>query len=168
LNPQNLYNSKGTEFNTLSDGVIDKMRSLGLPDVTESEASELILIHLRAAITKFKACKQDLGDRDDILGYFNFFLTNEEVEILVTFLTIEYLTANFINVPSLLRQSLPSKDFQVFSKRNHLDGLVNLRDTYNREVRQMVSIYSNQGSDLFSTLLAKRNKSTEPDVPEEV
>jgi hypothetical protein len=141
-----------TSFKVLTDGVLDKIKSLGIPDVTEEQADALLKRHVRAATVKFKCCKQDLKDRDDALGAFNVDLSDEEIEILVNFMLVEYLSSNYINVPSLLKQSMTSRDFHVFSAKNHLDGLVALRDTYLHETQQMVSIYSNQGSSLFNNL----------------
>jgi hypothetical protein len=156
----------GTSFDILADGVIDKFRSSGIQNITEELYKDQILAHLRAAVVKFKASKQNLGFRDNELGYFNIDLTEEEIEILICFLAIEYLSANYINVPSLLRKQLTAKDFHVFSNRNHLEGLIHLRDTYKREVRQMVSIYSNQGSDLFNILINKRGRQPSQTAPE--
>jgi hypothetical protein len=133
--------------------VLDKLKSLGIPNITEDASEELILAHLRSACIKFKACKQSLADRDNILAQFNIDLSDEEIEILSNFVLIDYLSATYINVPSLLRKNLSSKDFHVFSDANHLNSLIALRDAYKTEVRQMVSIYSNQGSDLFSSLV---------------
>jgi len=142
----------GTPYKTLSDGLLDKLKSTGLPGLTEVEWDETVYSYIRPACIRFKACKQDLSCRDDDLQQFGITLTDEEIEILVCFMLVEYLSVNYINTPLLLRQSLTSKDFHVFSSRNHLDGLVNLRDTYKREALQMVSIYSNLASGLFGKL----------------
>jgi hypothetical protein len=139
------------------------LKSTGLPNIGEDDWDAQAYTYVRPACIKFKACKQNLSDRDDLLRQFNIDLTEEEIEILVHFMLIEYLSAMYINVPSLLHQSLTSKDFHVFSSRNHLDGLVNLRSIYGREVRQMVSIYSNQDSDLFNRLRIKRGVSETED-----
>jgi hypothetical protein len=141
-----------TPYKVLFDGVLSKLKSTGLPELSELDTDEIIFDYIRPACIRFKACKQDLSMRDDLRWRFDIDLTEEEIEILVCFMLIEYLSSNYINVPSLLRQTLTSRDFHVFSNRNHLDGLVNLRAVYSREARQMVSAYSNHDSDLFSKL----------------
>ena len=144
-----------TPYKVISDGVIDKLKSSGIPDISEEILDSIILANIRTACIKFKACKQDLSDRDDLLQEFKIALTEEEIEILIYFLLIEYLSANYINAPELLRQALPSKDFHAWSHKNHLEGLKDLRRIYTNEVRQMVSAYSNQDSDLFEKLKKK-------------
>jgi len=74
---------------------------------------------------------------------FEVVLMDEEIEILINFIYIEFLSANYINVPSLLRQSLVSRDYHTFSSANHLNGLMNLHNVAQKETRQMISIYSN-------------------------
>ena len=146
-----------TPYKLLSDGILTRLKSSGLHNITENELDEIIFDYIKPAAVKFKACRQNLADKDEAAKIFNIDLTDEETEILINLMLVEYLSANYINVPSLLRQSLTSKDFQVFSSRNHLDGLMSLRDMYKKEARQMISIYSNTGSELFSMLKSKNN-----------
>ena len=147
-----------TSYKVLADGVLSRLKSSGAPGMTELELDGMLFDYIRPAAVRFKACKQDLGDRDDLLNTFHADLTGEEIEILVLFMLIEYLSVNYINVPTLLRQSLTSRDFHVFSSRNHLDGLVNLREAYKKEARQMVSAYSHLPSGLFGNLKAARGE----------
>ena len=158
----------GTPYKVLFDGVIDRMRSTGLSNITEDEFDELLVSYIRPACVKFRACKQDLTDRNDTLAMFNVELWDEEIEILSNFLFIEFLSANYIVVPSLLRQSLVSRDYHAFSSANHLAGLMNLRKTIQKETRQMISVYSNMESELFQKLKAKQQSNISPEpTPEE-
>jgi hypothetical protein len=79
-------------------------------------------------------------------------LTDDETEILINFMYIEFLSANYINVPSLLRQSLVSRDYHAFSSANHLNGLIGLRNTIKKETRQMISAYSVENSEVLGKL----------------
>ena len=140
-----------TPFKTLFDGVISKLRSTGLPGITEEQLDFMMTDFIRPACVKFTVCRQDLSNRNDLTQQFNITLTDEEIEILVLLMLIEYLSVNYINVPSLLKQSLTSKDFQTFSNANHLDKLMELREMYRRDARQMMSIYSNRSLSLFDS-----------------
>ena len=151
-----------TPYKDLTDGLLSRLRSSGIPNITEEQLDSMLADYIRPAIIKFKVCKQDLSDRNDDLAVFNIDLTDEEKEILILFMLVEYLSANYINVPSLLRQNLTSKDFKVFSSAEHLYRLTELRSVYEKEARQMVSAYSNIGSNLFDVLKAK-SSSTEQD-----
>jgi len=141
-----------TPYKVLFDGVITKLRSTGIPNITEDELDDILLDYIRPACVRFWACNQDLNSRNDVLASFEIELTDDEVEILVEFMYVEFLNANYINVPSLLRQSLVSRDYHAFSSRNHLDGLIGLRDKAKAEARHLISVYSNINSDLFGKL----------------
>ena len=147
----------GTPYKVLFDGVVDRMRSTGIPNITEDEFDDILSSYIRPATVRFRACRQDLTKRDDGLAAFGVDLTDEEIEILVNFIYVEFLSANYINVPSLLRQSLVSRDYHAFSSANHLKGLMDLRSNTLRETRQMISVYSQMHSGLFGKLLDFRD-----------
>ena len=149
-----------TPYKVLFDGVIDKMRSTGIPNVSEDEFDEILQSYVRPATVRFRACKQDLTQRNDVLGTFEIELTDEEIEILVNFIYIEFLSANYINVPSLLRQSLVSRDYHAFSSANHLKGLMDLRSAVQNETRQLISVYSHIESGLFDKLKVQQSPSS--------
>jgi hypothetical protein len=141
-----------TPYKILFDGVITKLKSTGIPNITEDELDEMLYDYIRPAIVKFRACRQNLNNKDDSLNLFFVDLTDEESEILINLMYIEYLSTNYINVPSLLRQSLVSTDYHAFSSANHLEGLIGLRDVIKNETKQMISIYSNIESEVFGKL----------------
>jgi len=151
-----------TPYTILYNGLLNKLKSTGFPDLTEEDTFEMFSSYIRPAVTSFYACKQDLTDRNDEDGMFNVDLIDQEIEILINFMYAEYLNANFINVPSLLRQSLVSRDYHAFSNANHLGTLEKLRDRRLAENDRKVSVYSNLDSKLFEKLLTKRGTS-EPD-----
>jgi len=155
-----------TPYKVLFDGVITKLRSTGIPNITEDEFDEILLAYVRPACVRFRACRQNLNKRNDTLATFEIELLDEEIEILINFIYIEFLSANYINVPSLLRQSLVSRDYHTFSSANHLNGLMALRDTTQKETRQMISIYSNMSSKIFGKLKTIREE-TQPLVEDD-
>lgn len=138
-----------TPYTVLYDGVISRLKSYDFIKITEHEVQDILFDYIRPSIVRFKHCKQDLKNRDDNSKTFHIELTDEEIEILIRLMFIEYLSANYINVPSMLKSSLSSKDFNAFSPQAHLDKLIALRDTYKREVNQMISVYSYTNSRLF-------------------
>ena len=162
-------NNAPTTYKELYDGVITKLRSSGIPNITEDELDEMLFDYVKPACVKFKACRQALRKRNDQLGSFEIELTDDETEILINLMYIEFLSANYINVPSLLRQSLVSRDYHAFSSANHLNGLMALRGTIRKETKQMISAYSVENSEIFGKLKKIReDQSTTVEVEESV
>jgi len=69
-----------TPYKVLFDGVISKLRSTGIPNITEDEFDEILLDYVRPACVRFRACKQDLSKRNDTLATFEIELLDEEID----------------------------------------------------------------------------------------
>lgn len=112
-----------TTYDDIYDRALSKFKSYDIPDMSEQELRTILLDYLKSAITKFYICSIDLTDRDDDLQTFNADIPEVEQEILASYLVYDYIDANYIRVPNLLKAQLSSKDFQSFSPANLLEKL---------------------------------------------
>lgn len=135
-----------TPYEAIYENVLPKFRSHEIPLMDEDEVKEFLHDFLVPAISRFHVCKKDLSDRDDSLEQFNFELSDVEIEILGNYLLLEYLDSTYIRTPTLLKASLSSKDFNVFSSANMLDKLNAMHDMYRRENEGLVSRYAWQNT----------------------
>lgn len=132
----------GTSYDTIYDNVLPKFRSWEIPLMTEDEVRECLHDYLAPAIARFHVCRKDLSDRSDEEGAFNVTLSNIEVEILGNYLLLEYLDSTYIRVPTLLKSSLSSTDFNSFSSANMLDKLMAMHKTYLAENESLLARYA--------------------------
>lgn len=139
-----------TPYKNLYDGVLAKIKDYDLATLSEDEVYEILFDYIRPAIVQFKYCKQDLSDRDDVSQTFNITLAENEIEILILFMIVEYLDSNYIRVPDALKNTLSSKDFNAFSGANQLDKVRATRSMYYEEVKQLMRDYSYINSNLFN------------------
>jgi hypothetical protein len=110
-------------------------------DYEESERNT-ILDNLRIkAITRFKACKKDLTDRDEVLKQFNIDLTEEEQLILATIMRKYWLNDKIYNL-DLLRQRMSNKDWKLTSQAEHLKNLMLLKNDLDKEISQKIVDYT--------------------------
>ena len=79
---------------------------------------------------------------------FGFELTNDEIEILTDYMIIRWHDTKFVNRQTLLKQNLPSKDFNNYSPANHLKSLLDLRVSSERNVERLRSIYTYDDLDI--------------------
>lgn len=93
--------------------------------MTDVEIQDIIDAYRFSAGTKFKQCNK-ISYRDDNLRQYNQTLTDEEVEILANLMVLEWLKPR-INSIELLKQTMSSKDYSMFSQANHLDTLIKLK-----------------------------------------
>lgn len=138
-----------TPYSVLYDSVLSKVKDYDFLSLTESEVYEIMFDYIRPAIVKFKSCKQNLKNRDDLCECFNFELTDDEVEILSDFMVVTYLDSNYIRVPAAMKQQLSSKDFNTFSPAELLGKVTSVRNKYMQEAKQTMVDYSYRDSKLF-------------------
>ncbi|PLR99934.1 hypothetical protein CVD19_00855 [Bacillus sp. T33-2] len=82
-----------------------------------------------------------MSDRDETLKQFNKDLTEEEQEILSNLMCVEYLTPKLIT-DDLLKQTLSSKDYKLYSQANHIKELRELRDQFQKEANNLMILYT--------------------------
>ena len=135
-----------TPYEKLYENLLPKFRSYEIPLMSTEEVKDYLHDYLIPATSRFHVCRKNLNDRDDILQRFNVELSDIELEILSNYLLIEYIDSTYIRVPTLLKVSLPSSDFKVFSPANFLDKLMAMHKTYVTENETLLSRYAWMGA----------------------
>ena len=131
-----------TPYEKIYENLLPKFRSYEIPIMTEEEVKEYLHDYLIPAIARFHVCSKDLSDRDDILECFNSELSTMEIEILSNYLLLEYIDSTYVRVPTLLKASLSSSDFNSYSPANHLDKLMSMHKTFLAENETLLSRYA--------------------------
>ena len=129
-----------TPYQTIFDVFINKITDYDFLSLDTADIEEILTKYIKSALVKFKVCKKDLSDRDDNIKTFNITLTEEEVEILATLMVVEWLSPK-INAIELLKQSLSTKDFSMYSQANHLKELRELKKDMRNESKQLLISY---------------------------
>jgi predicted Fe-S protein YdhL (DUF1289 family) len=130
-----------TPFSKIDDMFLSDISDDTLLDYTEEER-ENILDSLRIkAITRFKACKQDLSDRDEVNRVFNQDLSDEVCLIISTIMRKFWLNDKIYNL-ELLRQRMSTKDWKLTSQANHLQILTELKQELDKEISRMIIEYT--------------------------
>ena len=135
-----------TPYERLYENLLPKFRSYEIPLMSTEEVKDYLHDFLIPAVSRFHVCRKNLNDRDDIVQRFNADLSDIEIEILSNYLLIEYIDSEYIRTPSLLKTTLPSSDFKVFSSANMLDKLMSMHKTYLAENETLLSRYAWMGA----------------------
>ncbi len=130
-----------TPFSKIDDMFLSDISDDTLLDYTEEER-ENILDSLRVkAITRFKACKQDLSDRDEVNRVFNQDLSDEVCLIISTIMRKFWLNDKIYNL-ELLKQRMSTKDWRLTSQAEHLLRLTILNQELEKEISRMIVSYT--------------------------
>ena len=71
---------------------------------------------------------------------------------------IEFVDSNYIRVPSILKATLSSSDFNAFSSANLLAKLLEMRNTYMEENETLLSRYAWLCNDNIKDIFKRNNK----------
>jgi hypothetical protein len=123
-----------------------KITDFYFSNLSDGEVEEYFETFLKSSIIKFRYCSK-LTDRDENIKQFNKDLTEEEQEILSILMSVEYLTPKLLT-DELLKQTLNSKDYSLYSQANQIKEIRELRDTYQQEANNLMILYTFTGSKL--------------------
>lgn len=128
-----------TPFSDIYDRFLRKVSDYSLVNLTNEELDTLLADYLTSAIPKFRKCRKDLSLQTS--SQFDEDLTGDEQEILATLMILEWISPRIYTI-ELLKQSLGSKDWQLYSQANHLKELRSLRSDIENELDRMMIDYS--------------------------
>ena len=151
-----------TTYKELYNSVYSKIKDYDFCEMLESEADDILHDYIRPAILKFECCNQDLTDRDEETAQFNVDLSDINFEILSNFMVVEYLDATYIRTTMMLKAYMSTTDFHKYDNNNVLAKVIEVRDMYKRENKQLMINYSIRDKDSEFNQLYAENGSYDP------
>lgn len=128
-----------TPYQKVFDMFLSQISDYQLLKITPEELNQNLEMWLEQAIPLFTFCKQDLDDRSN--GQFNTDLTVNEISILSKCMLLNYLNTKII-IDDLLKQSLNSTDYRIYSPANQIKSLIALKENINAELNVLMSRYA--------------------------
>lgn len=145
-----------TTFRELADSVFLKIKDLDLSQLPEDTAYQIVIGYMKPACVQFQSCSgQDLSDRDDEMGEFNFRLTDTNFELLSNYMVVSWLDSQILTTNNL-RSRLTSSDFKSLNLHNQLSKLMELRTMLKSENDQLAINKSYINSDIFNIVTKSR------------
>lgn len=159
-----------TPFSVVYDSFLDKITDDMYMELTELDTFRLLEKLLMTAIHKFEFPRVDLTDYDNSYeeridsyqgvdsdyeevtaviyggGYFNVELTAEEINILSTYMIVEWLGQQLASVENT-RLKYSGSDFKFTSQANHMAKILALKKDYEREGFHLQRLYKRRLKD---------------------
>lgn len=159
----------GTSFVKIYDSFLSKVTDDMYMEMTELDTFRLLEDFLMTAIHKFEFPRVDINDfelsyeeidkykgieSDDIEvsailyigGNFNNSLTQEEINILSTYMIVEWFGQQLASVENT-RMKYSGSDFKFTSQANHMAKLLSLKKDYEREGFHLQRLYKRRKAD---------------------
>lgn len=159
-----------TPFSTIYDSFLSKITEDMYMELTELDTFQLLEELLLSAIQKFEFPRVDLTDyelsaaTDQVTyngvesdhknclaivyhgGWFNTVLSQEEINVLSTYMVVEWLSQQLASVENT-RMKYSSADFKFTSQANHMAKLQNLKTQYEKEGFHLQRLYKRRSRD---------------------
>ena len=127
-----------TPFENVYSVFLSKITDYEILKLEEEEINEELEMILRKAFSRFVTIKKCKLDKD--LKEFTRELTDLEINIIATFMLSEWLRPKIYSI-TLLKQSLSSKDFSMYSQANHLKELMDLKAITDKDAHYWMNRY---------------------------
>ena len=159
-----------TPFSMIYDSFLSKITDDMYMELNELDTYRLLQDLLKTAIHKFEFPRFDITDYEEneieeIItyigvesdyeevpatiyggGYFNTLLTPEEINIIATYMIVEWLGQQLASVENT-RMKYSGSDFKFTSQANHMSKILTLKKDYEREGFHLQRLYKRRDKD---------------------
>lgn len=130
-----------TSFQIIFKRFLNKITDTDFVALPTENIDSILTEFLESSIARFQKCKKDINNFDSISQTFTDDLSSVEIEILADWMKYQWIEQQ-INREELLKQSLSSKDYSMYSQANHLDKMIVLKQNLYNEINQMITDYT--------------------------
>ena len=135
-----------TLFSTIYSAFFAKITDDMYMELTEADTHKIVGDIFRSALPWFEFPRVDIYNYDEELEEYNIDLTNEEINIIATYMVVEWIGQQLASV-ELTRMKYSGSDFKFTSQANHLAKLTTLRKEYERQGFHLQRLYKRRKKD---------------------
>ena len=136
--------TKSTPFSAVYDKFLSKITDDMYMELDEQQTESLLAELLMGAIPWFEFPRVNLNDKTDT--QFNIELSEEEINILATYMIVEWMGQQLATV-ELIRMKYSGSDFKFTSQANHMHKLKGLQEEYERKGFHLQRLYKRRKAD---------------------
>lgn len=135
-----------TELKIIYDAFLTKATDDMYMELTPDETYNMLFDLLKASLHWFEFPRFDLYSYNEELGMYMCDLTQEEVNIISTYMIVEWLGQQLASI-ELVRLKYSGSDFKFTSQANHMHKLTNLKKEYERQGFHLQRLYKRRKVD---------------------
>ena len=137
-----------TSFSEVYNSFLSKITDDMYMELTEEDTFKILQQLLVSAIEKFEFPRQNLDyefkqpEQENTQGEWGFInlLTQEEINILATYMIVEWLGQQLASIENV-RMKYSGSDFKFTSQANHIQKVLQLKKDYEREAFHLQRLY---------------------------
>ena len=150
-----------TEFSVVYENFLSKITDDMYMEMTVEDTEAMLQPLLLSALHYFEFPRQNIFDYDIETETFSVDLTNEEVNILGTYMVVEWMSQQLASVENT-RMKYSGSDFKFTSQANHMSKILTVKKDYERLGFHLQRLYKRRKADstgviksTFGSIMAK-------------
>ena len=151
-----------TEFSVVYENFLSKITDDMYMELTVEETEEMLVSLLLDALPHFEFPRQNIFDYDTETMTFSVDLTHEEINIIGTYMVVEWMSQQLASVENT-RMKYSGSDFKFTSQANHMSKILTVKKDYERLGFHLQRLYKRRKSDengimksTFGSIMTKR------------
>jgi hypothetical protein len=135
-----------TTFDVIYNSFTSKITDDMYMELTEAETNSMQKELLMNALHWFEFPRVDIYDFNEELEEYNILLSNEEINIISTYMVVEWFGYQIASVENT-RMKYSGSDFKFTSQANHMQKLLQLQKDYERKGFHLQRLYKRRKAD---------------------
>lgn len=135
-----------TDFSVVYENFLSKITDDMYMELTVEETEEMLASLLLDALPHFEFPRQNIFDYDADNMTFSADLTNEEINIIGTYMVVEWMSQQLASVENT-RMKYSGTDFKFTSQANHMSKILTVKKDYERLGFHLQRLYKRRKSD---------------------
>ena len=135
-----------TTFDVIYNSFTSKITDDMYMELTEAETNSMQKELLMNALHWFEFPRVDIYDFNEDLEEYNILLSNEEINIISTYMVVEWFGYQIASVENT-RMKYSGSDFKFTSQANHMQKLLQLQKDYERKGFHLQRLYKRRKPD---------------------
>lgn len=135
-----------TTFDVIYNSFTSKITDDMYMELTEAETNSMQKELLMNALHWFEFPRVNIYDFNEELEEYNILLSNEEINIISTYMVVEWFGYQIASVENT-RMKYSGSDFKFTSQANHMQKLLQLQKDYERKGFHLQRLYKRRKAD---------------------
>ena len=135
-----------TPFSDIYKSFLSKITDDMYMELTEEETESLLYDIFLSALPHFEFPRVDIYSFSDEMGGYDIQLSKEEVNIIATYMVVEWLGQQLASVENT-RMKYSGSDFKFTSQANHMAKLQSLKTNYEQKGFHLQRLYKRRKAD---------------------
>ena len=160
-----------TDFTIVYKRFYSKITDDMYMELDEAETDALLEELLMNALPWFEFPRVDINNYDQEEKRFNITLTNEEINIIATYMVVGWMDQQLASI-ELVRMKYSGSDFKMTSQANHMSKLLTLKKSYEKDGLHLQRLYKRRRPDVsgmmrstFGDIMIHSVQGTSPTLP---